>query len=291
LLWHETIIEANEIHAHFRVNSFFWDPNIFGRYLAVTIVAVVAVMVWQRATRVVAVAGLVAFVLLLALATTLSQSSLVALLAGLAVLAGLRWSVRWTTAICGVIAVGALVALAASGAFDSDASSQKSIDVDTSGRWELIRGGLEMAADDPVAGLGSGGFEQAFQRRFRSGEEAAGTVSHTEPVTVLAEQGAIGFVVYLVVVGIAFAALAARMRPYAPGLPGGGGGLDPPAGLAFGIARVALLAALAAMFVHSLSYAAFFTDPITWALLAIGGALASVPALGRGSDPLPKAAG
>ena len=60
LLWNQTIIEANEIHAHFRVNSLFWDPNIFGRYLAVTIVAVVAVMLWQRATRVVAVAGLVA---------------------------------------------------------------------------------------------------------------------------------------------------------------------------------------------------------------------------------------
>ena len=44
-----------------------------------------------------------------------------------------------------------------------------------------------------------------------------------------------------------------------------------PAGRArIGIARVTLLAALAAMFVHSLSYAAFFTDPITWVLLAIG---------------------
>jgi hypothetical protein len=42
--------------------------------------------------------------------------------------------------------------------------------------------------------------------------------------------------------------------------------------------------------VHSLSYAAFFTDPITWVLLAIGGALASAQGLGRGSDPLPKAA-
>jgi putative inorganic carbon (hco3(-)) transporter len=277
LLWNDTIIAANEIHTHFRVNSLFWDPNIFGRYLAVTIVAVVAVMLWQRATRTVALAGGAAAILLGALATTLSQSSLVALLAGLAVLAGLRWSVRWTAAVCGVAVLAALTVIVASGAFDSDASSRKSIDVETSGRWELVRGGLEMAADDPVAGLGSGGFEQAFQKRFRAGEQAAGTVSHTEPVTILTEQGAIGLLVYLAVVAIAFAALAHRIRPYAPGLRGGGGGLDPPDGLAFGIARAALVAALAAMFVHSLSYAAFFTDPITWVLLATGLALGKVP--------------
>src|SRR5215217_4672945 len=123
LLWNQTIIAANEIHAHFRANSLFWDPNIFGRYLAVTIVAVVGVMIWQRATRTVAVAGVLALVLTAALATTLSQSSLVALLAGLAVLAGLRWSARWTAAICGVAVIGAIVAIVAGGAFDSDASS------------------------------------------------------------------------------------------------------------------------------------------------------------------------
>ena len=120
LLWNDTIIEANEIHAHFRVNSLFWDPNIFGRYLAVTIVAVVAVMLWQRAVRTAAVAGGVAFVLLAALATTFSQSSLVALLAGLAVLAALRWSARWTAAVCGLAVIAAIAAIAAGGAFDSD---------------------------------------------------------------------------------------------------------------------------------------------------------------------------
>jgi hypothetical protein len=279
LLWNDTIIAANEIHTHFRVNSLFWDPNIFGRYLAVTIVALGAVMLWQRAPRVAAGAGILALVLLAALATTLSQSSLFALLAGLAVLAGLRWSARWTGAICGGALVVGLAVLIVGGSFESDESSEKSIKVDTSGRWELIEGGLEMAADDPVVGIGSGSFEEEFQARFRSGEEAAGTVSHTEPVTVLAEQGAVGFIVYLAVVAIAFAALAHSIAPYAPGVRGGGRGLDALAGTAFGIARATLLAALAAMFVHSLSYAAFFTDPITWVLLAIGLALA------RGSDP------
>ena len=274
LLWNPTIIEANEIHTYFRVNSLFWDPNIFGRYLAVTIVALAAAMLWQRAPKAIWGAGAIALFLLAALATTLSQSSLVALLAGLAVLAGLRWSARWTTAACGLAAMVAIAAIAAGGAFDSGESSRKSIDVQTSGRWELIRGGLEMAGDDPVVGLGSGGFEEAFQERFRAGREAAGTVSHTEPVTVLAEQGAIGFSVYLAVVAVAFAALAHAIRPYAPGLRDGGHGLAAAGALETGSARAALLAALAAMFVHSLSYAAFFTDPITWVLLAVGLVLA-----------------
>jgi putative inorganic carbon (HCO3(-)) transporter len=279
LLWNDAIIEANEIHTHFRVNSLFWDPNIFGRYLAVTIVALGAVMLWQRSPRAAAGAGLVALFLLVALATTLSQSSLVALLAGLAVLAALRWSARLTAVVCVGALVAALVAIVAGGAFDSDESARKAIENQTSGRWELIEGGLEMAADDPVVGIGSGSFEEEFQKRFRAGVEAAGTVSHTEPVTVLAEQGAVGFLAYLAVVAIAFVALGHSIARYAPGIRGGGRALGAPEGMALGIARATLLAALAAMFVHSLSYAAFLTDPITWVLLAIGVALA------RGSDP------
>jgi hypothetical protein len=275
LLWNTTIIDANEIHTYFRANSLFWDPNIFGRFLAVTICGVAAVMLWARAPRTVGVAGAIAFVLLAGVATTLSQSSLVAILGGLAVLAGLRWSARWVAAVCGAAIVAGAIALAAGGAFDSDESSRKSIQVNTSGRWELIEGGLEMAGDAPIAGLGAGSFEEEFQERFRAGEEAAGTVSHTEPVTVLAEQGAVGFAVYLAVVAIGFVALAYGIRPYARGVRGGGAALDTPDGLTLGIARATLLAALTAMFVHSLSYAAFFTDPITWVLLSTGLALAT----------------
>ena len=42
--------------------------------------------------------------------------------------------------------------------------------------------------------------------------------------------------------------------------------------------RVAVVAGFVAMIVHSLAYAAFLTDPITWALLAAGFALAREPA-------------
>ena len=97
LLWNDAVIRSNEFHIYFRVNSLFWDPNIYGRYLALVIVVAdggAAVRPtaparrwrWRRRSA----------VLWLGLATTFSQSSFAALLAGLAVLAALRWSLRWT---------------------------------------------------------------------------------------------------------------------------------------------------------------------------------------------------
>jgi hypothetical protein len=41
--------------------------------------------------------------------------------------------------------------------------------------------------------------------------------------------------------------------------------------------RAAVLAAFVALLVHTMSYAGFFEDPITWALLAVGASLAAPP--------------
>ncbi len=168
LFWNDAIIAANEIHSYFRVNSLFWDPNIFGRYLALALIAVAAVMLWTRSARGVGAAGVIALVLAAALAITFSQSSLIALLAGLAVLAALRWSVRWTVAVCLVVAVAGLAWIAI-----SDGSVQ------TSGRDELIEGGLELASEQPVVGHGSGSFQKEFERDSRfGGEGAASGLAH-----------------------------------------------------------------------------------------------------------------
>ena len=100
------------------------------------------------------------------------------------------------------------------------------------------------------------------------------TVSHTEPVTVAAEQGArSGSLVYLaLIVGRARGLLAAcgvapawarrETRCQAP-----------PAGAADRRGRAAVLAAFVALLVHTLAYAGFFEDPITWVLLAVGASL------------------
>ncbi len=43
------------------------------------------------------------------------------------------------------------------------------------------------------------------------------------------------------------------------------------------VARAATLAMFAALVVHTLAYAGFYEDPITWVLLAMGSSLAIRP--------------
>ena len=109
LLWNQVVIRSNDFHVYFRVNSLFWDPNIYGRYLALAITMVAAGLVWARSSRDAIWLGLVALVLWLALMTTYSQSSFIALLAGLATLVALRWSLRWLMAGVGVLVVAVIL--------------------------------------------------------------------------------------------------------------------------------------------------------------------------------------
>ncbi len=100
LIWNSEVIQSNDFHTYFRVNSLFWDPNIYGRYLAVVITALVAALLWARGQGTILLLGALGLVLWLGLVTTFSQSSFAALLAGMAALAALRWSLRWTLAAC-----------------------------------------------------------------------------------------------------------------------------------------------------------------------------------------------
>ncbi|MEZ5155552.1 MAG: hypothetical protein R2718_05520 [Solirubrobacterales bacterium] len=258
LLWNDKVISGNEAHTYFRVNSLFWDPNILGRYLAVTMTVLAAVVAYGRRPREVWSAAACFALLMLLLLVSFSQTSMLSLFAGLLVLAAARWGiVRGAgAAIATVIALAAAIALIAGAGVNSDT---------TSGRTGLIDGGLEIAQDHPVAGIGSGGFGEEFTDRYYQGEGFAAE-SHTEPVTVAAEQGAVGVAAYLAFLVVTVGAL----------LSAAGLGLS---GRARGPALAAtLLAIYALMLVHSLGYAAFLIDPITWAVLAIAGAaLARAP--------------
>ena len=271
LLSRGNLLQANQLHLYFRVNSVFYDPNLFGRYLALSLVALGAYLAWARDARGAAVAAAVAGVLLGALALSYSITSIAALVVGLLVVAALRWSLGWALAGGAAILVCGAIFLLVSGTGESDLGSAKHFDTTTSGRVDLVRGGLELAEDRPVWGWGSGSFGAAFSRHI---ERARTTVSHSEPITVAAEQGAIGLVVYVALVALALVVL----------LTGAGGS----AGTA------AAAACFVAMLVHSLSYAGFAIDPATWALLGVGVALrrprpvpAAVPAAVGDSGALP----
>ena len=45
------MIRSNEFHTYFRVNSVFWDPNVYGRYLALVIVVAMAALLWAQERR------------------------------------------------------------------------------------------------------------------------------------------------------------------------------------------------------------------------------------------------
>ena len=280
LIWNQTVIQSNDFHTYFRVNSLFWDPNVFGRYLALVITALIAALLWVRSPRLSLWLGALAGILWLGLVTTFSQSSFAALLAGLAVLAALRWSLRWTLLACGGAVVAAVAfVLAAGGSLKIDLSTQQKLNKDTSGRANLVSEGVALFGNRPLWGYGSGSFSVAYQRH-RTGGSGQLTVSHTEPVTVAAEQGLIGLVAYVALLVAAFATLLTGLRSAMPGLRA-----PPPAAerLVETGARAAILACFIALLAHTMAYAGFLEDPLTWVLLSIGGSLA----LAARPDPSP----
>ncbi len=268
LFWNDAVIRSNEFHTYFRVNSVFWDPNVYGRYLALVLVVVTTALLWVRDRRPFWLLAGTILVLWLGLAETFSQSSFIALLAGLAVLAALRWSWRWTLAAVAVGVVGAVLVVLLIGGKGVNFSR---INIDTSGRGNLVSGGAKLFAERPLQGYGSGSFQAAYGEH-RDDRKAPVTISHTEPVTVLAEQGIVGFALYAALIVVALWTMGAGMWARAPDAARGR------APTVLDAARAAVLATFVALLVHTLAYAGFFEDPITWVLLAVGASLAADPA-------------
>jgi len=267
IFWNEALEMSNDFHFYLRVNSLFWDPNIYGRYLAMAIVISLGVLVWTaERRRALALAGAIA-VLFAGLCVAFSQTSFISLLAGVAVLVALRWSVTWAAIATPVVAAIAIAGLITIG---NGTDSNRGPKINTEGRTTLISGGIDLAQERPIYGHGSASFPESFaeQEDVKKGEN---TVSHNEPVTVAAEQGAIGVLVYLALLAVALWTLLSGMRRVAPGF-GGEASAGGEQGLV--AARMAIVAAFGGLILHTIGYAGYLTDPLTWALLAIGGAIA-----------------
>jgi O-antigen ligase len=269
LISNAKVVEANDLLPYFRVNSLFFDPNIYGRYLALTMVLLAAVLLWTRRRReALVIAGALAL-LWAGLVFSLSQSSFAALLIGLAVLAALRWKPWPVLAGAGVAAAVALgLVLFAPSALNLETGSQAALDRATSGRANLVEGGLRMVRDRPLTGFGSGAYAERYRERERVSSEKVAAASHTIPLTVTAEQGVIGLAAYVALVALSFALLFDGLRK---SLAGGGW-----PGFA-AITRAGLAAAYAALILHTLVYAAYLEDPLTWALLAIAAGMRARP--------------
>ena len=268
LLWNQKVIESNQFESYFRVNSLFFDPNIYGRYLALVMIALAALLLWEGRPRGVAVTSLVLVVLWGGLVLTFSQSSFAALLLGLIVIACVRWK-AWPI-LAGVAAVGAValaVVVAAPGVVGIDTGSKSPLDKATSGRFDLLRGGLELFGDRPFFGYGSGAFSERYRAREHASSRRAVSASHTIPVTIAAEQGVLGLVAYGFVLFFAFRLMFARLKwTHRRGPPS-----LPPVG------RTIVAAAFTALILHTMTYAAFLEDPIAWTLIGLAIAIRVTP--------------
>jgi O-antigen ligase len=277
LFWNDQVIRSNEFHTYFRVNSIFWDPNIYGRYLALVIVVAMSALLWAKERKAFALLTALVAVLWLGLVPTFSQSSFVALLAGLAVLAALRWSWRWTLAAVGAGAVLAVVIVLFSGGVSK--LSPDRLNVDTGGRANLVSGGTDLFAQRPIWGYGAGSFPRAYSEHIAT-RKAPVSVSHTEPITVAAEQGLIGLAAYAALLIVALWTMTHNLTwGEGRGVPRRQAGGTPTS--PHTIARAAVLASFVALLTHTMAYAGFYEDPITWVLLAVGASLATAPTVRR----------
>jgi len=257
VLWNSKVIADNAFGSFYRVNSLFWDPSIYGRFLAVAILVALAVVVfgpWERYVRAVC-AGIV--VVWAGLLVSFSQSSFAALIGGVLVVSLLAW--RRGHLAAAAIATVLLVALGSAYVEPRPeglrlAAAEGELNRATRGRFDLVKNGLGIAFDHPLVGVGVGGFTKAYRERVHVPRRVKTPASHNTPVTVAAENGIVGLglLVWLLV--------AAFMVPFAR---------SPVGSPAVRVTGIAAGLGLTAIVVHSLFYNALFEDPLTWGFLAL----------------------
>jgi O-antigen ligase len=259
VLLNPRVVASNQFESYFRVNSLFFDPSIYGRFLVVVMLALVSVLLWVRDRRTTLATAALLAVLWAGLVLTLSQSSFAALLVGMGVLLGLKWDPRRAAYAAGaLLAVGVAIVVLFSTALNVEVNDGKTLSDSTSGRTELLEGGYDLWKGRPLQGWGSASYVKEFREQQHVPAQRALSASHTIPVTVAAEQGLIGLALYLALLALTFL----RLLP----------------GASRGPVRAAFAAIMAALIFHTLLYAAFLEDPLFWTVLGLGTAAVAADA-------------
>ena len=254
------VIYSNAYAAFFRVNSVFWDPSVYGRFLVVAMVPSIVLIAANRSLRTAVAATVVLVVSWFGLLISFSQSSFAALLVAVIGVAVVAW--RWKSLLAVALAVAVLggVAVAQPAVRRSiQHHTTSGLNSASSGRYSLVANGIRIAVAHPVRGVGVGGFKHAYARRvtrLHGKKNLKTAASHDTPVTVAAETGLVGLAL------LAWLLVAVGRDAYD------------------GRHRIVSLSAglgLAAILVHSLFYSDFFEDPTTW--LLIGFVALAVPAV------------
>jgi putative inorganic carbon (HCO3(-)) transporter len=245
------VINSNAYAAFFRVNSVFWDPSVYGRFLVVAMIPSVVLIVRGRSPRIVWAAAAALVVTWFGLLISFSQSSFAALLVAVIGVAFVAW--RWRALLAvglAVVVLGGLAVVQPTVRRSIQHHTTSGLNSASSGRYSLVANGIRIAVAYPVRGVGVGGFQHAYAKRVQRlhGKKNLKTAaSHDTPVTVAAETGLVGVAlfVWLLVACGSDVVRTRRLVPFAAGL------------------------SLAAILVHSLFYNDFFEDPTTWLLLGL----------------------
>jgi O-antigen ligase/polysaccharide polymerase Wzy-like membrane protein len=228
----------------FRVTSLFVDPSLYGRHV---VLGLSVLLVALALGRIGSLAGAALVALLWAgLLFSYSQSSMAALVVvtlALVALTGGRVTRRAVASAAAVLAVAAVALIAVAAVDDS-------LRRETSDRSDRVAKTAKVIAHHPLAGVGIGDQPRASRRLAHSDKPTADFVSHTTPLTVAAELGAVGLALYLLLLAGGVRTIDLVRRD------------DAALGLTLG-------AALLALFVHSLFYSGFFEDPLTWLVLGL----------------------
>ena len=244
VFWNEKLMRTNAYGGYFRTNSLLYDPSLFGRVEVLALVTICGLLALARPRPVLLLAAVAAVPIFLGLATSYSQSSLVALAVGVLAIACTVW--RWRA----VIALGAVIAVVAVGALATPQGrhllhepAQKA----SSARLGLVQRSAALFEAHPIEGAGLGAFATATDKR-----KAA---PHNVVAGTAAELGIIGELALLAVLLSVLWAVRNR-RPDADRT-----------------THVILGALFLTILVHALAYDNFFADPAMWvtaALLAVG---------------------
>jgi O-antigen ligase len=240
---------SNAYAPFFRVNSVFWDPSVYGRFLVIAMAPSVVLIVLGRSLKWSLAAVAVLVVTWLGLLISFSQSSFAALLVVVIGAAFLAWRWRALVAVALAFAVLAGIAVAQPQIRRSlQHHTTSGLNSASSGRASLVANGIRIAKAHPVRGVGVGGFKRAYADRVHlRGKDPKKAASHDTPVTVAAETGLPGLVLF------GWLLVALFRQAFRRG------------------GRVGLVAGLglAAILCHSLFYNAFFEDPLTWLLIGL----------------------
>ena len=245
------VIYSNAYAAFFRVNSVFWDPSVYGRFLVVAMIPSVVFVALARFRRLGWIATAAIVVIWFGLLISFSQSSFAALIVAVICIAFVAW--RWKALFAvglAVVVLGGIAVAQPTVRRSLEHHTRSGLNSASSGRYNLVANGIRIAVAHPVRGVGVGGFKHAYARRVQRlhGKKNLRTAaSHDTPVTVAAETGLVGFALFVWLL-VACGTDVLRTKRLVP--------------LAAGLSIVAIL-------VHSLFYSDFFEDPTTWLLLGL----------------------